>query len=311
MELAAALARIGHTGPVAPDLATLRALHRAWLASVPYENLDIQLERGISLEPSALVDKLITRRRGGYCYEMNGALGLLLEAAGFTVTRVKAGVYRETRGDEVWGNHLALLVALDGETWLADVGLGDGALEPLPLRAGHHTVGPLGYRIARIEEQIWRISTDHPDYSVPSFDIDTTPRRLADFAERNSWQSTSPDSSFVKTLALLRPHHDHAAALRGRTVTRYGPAVPGGKQTPRAVHCGGVRGGAGQRVRGAGGRAGRRAGHAVAEGERAARSLARQPGGQMSGLLQEAGTEGAAIVQVAGTAGAAIMQVAG
>lgn len=229
MELAAALARIGHHGPVAPDLATLRAVQRAWLATVPYENLDIQLRRAISLDPAVLVDKLITRRRGGYCYEMNGTFGLLLEAIGFSVTRVKAGVEREIRGDSAWGNHLALLVDLDGERWLADVGLGDGPLEPLPLRPGSYSIGPLGYQVEQLEDQIWRVR-DHPDCSVPSFDLDTTPREIAEFAGHNEWQSTSPDSGFVRSLALLRPYADHAVALRARILTRYGPAVPGGKQ---------------------------------------------------------------------------------
>ncbi|MGH3739544.1 MAG: arylamine N-acetyltransferase family protein [Micromonosporaceae bacterium] len=235
MDLTATLARIGYDGPVTPDLATLRAVHRAWLGAVPYENLDIQLGRPISLHPADLVDKLVTRGRGGYCYEMNGTLGLLLEAIGFPVTRVRGGVDRETEGDTAWYNHLALLVEVEGGTWIADAGLGDGSLEPLPLRPGDYQVGPLTFHLERLDDRVggdvWRIRNDHPAYSVRSFDIDTTPRRIEDFAERNTWQYTSPESSFVKTLVVNRAYADDAAVVRARTLTRYGPAIPGGKQS--------------------------------------------------------------------------------
>jgi len=68
VELAAYLERIGYAGPARPDLATLRAVHRAHLQAIPYENLDVQLGRPVSIDPAAAYDKIVRRRRGGWCY---------------------------------------------------------------------------------------------------------------------------------------------------------------------------------------------------------------------------------------------------
>src|SRR5579862_4517964 len=133
MDLGAYLDRIGFRDEPRPDLGTLKALHRAHLLAVPYENLDVQFGRALTIEPHAAFDKIVTRRRGGWCYEMNGLLGAALDAVGFKVTRLAGAVMREVVGDAVIGNHLVLLVDLDGQPWIADVGFGDGSLDPFPL----------------------------------------------------------------------------------------------------------------------------------------------------------------------------------
>src|SRR5579871_4953685 len=129
-DLAAYLSRIDVAGPVAPDAATLRELHRAHQRTVPFENLSIHLPEPISLTEADLLDKIITRRRGGFCYELNGGFALLLEAIGFTVSRVAGRVH----GKDGLGppfDHLALIVGTaddsatdDRGPWLADVGFG-------------------------------------------------------------------------------------------------------------------------------------------------------------------------------------------
>jgi N-hydroxyarylamine O-acetyltransferase len=73
MDLQAYFDRIGFAGPARPDLATLRAIHRAHLLAVPYENLDVQLGRPVTLDPAHAFDKIVRRRRGGWCYEMKGS----------------------------------------------------------------------------------------------------------------------------------------------------------------------------------------------------------------------------------------------
>ena len=135
MDLKAYLDRIGFAGEPRPDLATLSALHRAHLMAIPYESLDVQLGRPLTPDPDAAFEKIVVRRRGGWCYEMNGLFGLALEAIGFRVTRLAGGVMREVLGDVQVGNHLVLRVDLD-RPWIADVGFGDGTLEPFPLQAG-------------------------------------------------------------------------------------------------------------------------------------------------------------------------------
>src|SRR5439155_2799294 len=105
-------------------------LHRAHLLAVPFENLSIHLGEPISLAPEDLFDKIVTRRRGGFCYELNGAFALLLEALGARVARLAARVYGDGRPGPPF-DHLALAVYLDGGPWLADVGFGRHTTYPL------------------------------------------------------------------------------------------------------------------------------------------------------------------------------------
>src|SRR5215208_6825945 len=132
IEAKAYLSRIGHTGPRDPTIDTLRALHRAHLAAVPFENLDIHAGRPIRLDRSAFFRKIVGERRGGFCYELNGLFGALLEALGFEVTLLSARVAREGGGFGPEFDHLVLLVSAGGR-WIADVGFGRSFEEPLSL----------------------------------------------------------------------------------------------------------------------------------------------------------------------------------
>ena len=99
MELSAYLHRIQFDGGVLPDLATLRAIHRAHQYAIPFENLDVLLRRSVALDLEANYDKIVRQRRGGWCYEMNGVMGWALEQIGFQVLRMSAGVMRVRAGD--------------------------------------------------------------------------------------------------------------------------------------------------------------------------------------------------------------------
>lgn len=221
MTLDAMLHRIGHVGRVTPDAPTLIALHRAWRRTVPYENLDIQLGRPVSLDPGALYDKLVRRRRGGYCYEQNAGLAMLLHRAGFEVTMAEGGVLRESRGNAMWGNHNVLLVNLDGQRWLADAGIGDGFLEPLPLREGPHTQGEFTYRLEQLTPETWRFH-HRPGGTIASYDFRLQPCESADFAARSDELSTSAASPYVTTLIAARPGAGHTLLLLSRTVRQLG-----------------------------------------------------------------------------------------
>src|SRR5260370_22817756 len=122
--LAAYLHRIGVPRPPAVGAATLRTLHRAHQLTVPFENLSIHLAEPISLDERDLIDKIVRRHRGGFCYELNGAFALLLEALGAQVSRVAARVYGEA-GLSPPFDHLALIVRPADGTGpsLAHVGL--------------------------------------------------------------------------------------------------------------------------------------------------------------------------------------------
>src|SRR3954469_4622706 len=110
MDLQAYLRRINYPGNQAPTAAILCELHRAHLLAVPFENLDIHLGRAISLNQDALFNKIVTRRRGGFCYELNGLFALLLRGLGFEVTLLAAGVARADGGFGPEFDHMTLHV---------------------------------------------------------------------------------------------------------------------------------------------------------------------------------------------------------
>src|SRR5256885_12239222 len=93
MNIEAYLQRIGYQGSLVPNEQTLRALQLAHLYAVPFENLDIGLQRPIVLDLDLIFDKVVNQRRGGFCYELNGLFGELLKSLGFGVQMLSAGVY--------------------------------------------------------------------------------------------------------------------------------------------------------------------------------------------------------------------------
>lgn len=128
-DLAAYAARVGLTGPLPPTLDTLHAVVHAHVKTIPFENLDILLGKGIELEPEAIEHKLVHQRRGGYCFEQNTLLLHVLAALGFAVRPLSARVRLQRPRDFTPARtHLFVRVELDGVPWLADVGV--GALSP-------------------------------------------------------------------------------------------------------------------------------------------------------------------------------------
>ncbi|WP_157930619.1 arylamine N-acetyltransferase family protein [Glycomyces xiaoerkulensis] len=227
-QLDAYLERIGLRTARRTGLRTLVALHRAHIEAIAYESLDIHLGRPIRLERDALFEKLVERRRGGFCYEQNEVMAHALEAMGFEVVRMRGGVARAVHGDREWFNHLPLLVRLKKGDYLADAGLGLGFCDPLPLAEGSHRVGSFNFSLRRLDERLWRCSLD-PRVELLSFDFDLSPRRIEDYGPKCRELETSPESGFVKTLAVERPRPHEVRALRARTLTVHDPKLPDGK----------------------------------------------------------------------------------
>ncbi|MEU8269373.1 arylamine N-acetyltransferase [Sphaerisporangium sp. NPDC049002] len=195
-EVGAYLARIGAARPDRPDAEALRRLQQAHLLSVPFENLSIHLGEPIVLDERSLVEKIVDRRRGGFCYELNGAFGTLLTALGYRVTLLQARVFDGDRAGPPF-DHLALRVDLD-EPWLVDVGFGKFSRHPLRLAARDDQHDPDG--VFRIIE-----NGRHGDVDVildgrPEYRLDLRPYELSDFVPTCWWQQTSPRSHFTRSL---------------------------------------------------------------------------------------------------------------
>ncbi|MGI5206023.1 arylamine N-acetyltransferase family protein [Spirillospora sp. CA-108201] len=154
VDLPAYLKRIGHDGAPAPTAAALRALHRAHVTSIPFENLEIMLGRPVDLSLDAVQAKLVERPRGGYCYEHNRLFAAVLERLGYEVTAL-AGRVTLGAAKILPLTHALLHVrppeaSPDEPAWLCDVGFGAGPLEPLRLVDGEEAVQDgWGFRLRR------------------------------------------------------------------------------------------------------------------------------------------------------------------
>jgi N-hydroxyarylamine O-acetyltransferase len=184
---------------------------------VPYEDLAVQLGECGPLHEAALTERVLGGR-GGYCFELNTVFAALLRGLGFRVTHHQAVV-----GGEGPTNHMALVVELDGDRWLADAGLGEGFADPLPLREGVHTVGPFTYTLTREPAGTWWMG-QHEWGTISGFRMAPEPSPVSAFAYHRRL-STDPESSFVRTLVVQRPCPDRIVALRSRTLSEVGPSV--------------------------------------------------------------------------------------
>jgi len=204
------LARIGYSGPIEPNAENLRALHYAHLIAIPFENLDIPRGRTIVLDEGAIINKVLVLRRGGFCYELNGAFAALLRALGFNVTLLSARVARADGSEGPEFDHLTLRVDLE-EPWLADVGFGESYVEPLQLKPDLEQKDPAGtFRLIEIGDRIHMQKLEPDGNWKPQYSFSLQPRRLEEFAGMCHIHQTSPTSSFATRRICSR------ATLTGR-----------------------------------------------------------------------------------------------
>jgi N-hydroxyarylamine O-acetyltransferase len=209
------LERINYRGALAPTADTLRQLQLAHLMSVPFENLSIHACEPIVLDDELLFAKVVMRRRGGFCYELNGLFAWLLRSLGFRVTMLAAEVMN-ARGE--WGlpfDHMVLLVALE-DRWLVDVGFGDSFIEPL--RFDPHTEQTQGGRSYRVDTEGPRFVVMRRDGDGPwnaQYRFDLTPYEYADYAEMCRYHQTSPHSHFTRGRICSRATREGRVTISG------------------------------------------------------------------------------------------------
>ncbi|WP_439815573.1 arylamine N-acetyltransferase family protein [Zavarzinia sp. CC-PAN008] len=196
------LARIGLADRPAANLDGLRAVHRAHAHAFTWEMLDAFMGWPSSLDPRAAHAKMVRGRRGGWCYEMNGLLGAALAALGYRVTRLCGGVRRADLGDAMVGNHLSLRVDLD-TPWLADAGLGDALVEPIPLAVGEATQGHFRFAIEAADGP-WLRFRNHPHGAATSFDFQPAHADEAMLEQAQAFLLQDPGSPFVNNLVIQR-----------------------------------------------------------------------------------------------------------
>ncbi len=214
--LNAYFARIGYQGTPSADIATVGELMRRQLFTVPFENLDVQAGKIVSLVPEEIVEKIVGRRRGGYCYEVNGLFGMALESLGIKYQFVAARpmIYPERRPK----THVAIVASIEGDRWLCELGFGSCGFKA-PLRLDTDEVenrqddyifslkneGETRYVLKSMVDGIWE----------NQYAFDLSPQEWIDFVPANYFNSAHPDSVFVQKLLVVLHNPDGRSILFG------------------------------------------------------------------------------------------------
>ena len=204
LNLKAYLERINYHGPLEPSAETLRALQVAHLLTVPFENLSIHAGQPIVLEDEALFRKIVTNRRGGFCYEANGLFAALLRGLGFDVVMLSAQVANAAREFGPDFDHMALLMQLE-KRWLVDVGFGDSFLEPLLLdERDEQQQGSVAYQIIATGNYLVLMRRDEDQEWQAQYRFTLEPHTYADYAAMCHYHQTSPESHFTRARVCSR-----------------------------------------------------------------------------------------------------------
>lgn len=204
MDIHAYLDRINYQGPLAPTAETLRQLHLAHLLTVPFENLSIHAGEPIALEDESLFQKIVTRHRGGFCYELNGLFAALLRALGFEVAMLSAQVANPEGTFSQDFDHMTLMITL-AERWLGDVGFGDSFVEPLRLDERDAQVQrDRAYRIVADGERLIMQRADNSIEWKAQYRFTLKPYQYPDYTEMCEYHQTSPLSHFTQARICSR-----------------------------------------------------------------------------------------------------------
>ena len=194
------LARIGMEKMGAPaDLAGLRLLQRQHLLNVPFENLNIHWKRPIVLDKAAFYRKIVEENRGGFCYELNGLFNELLRKIGFETRLLSARVADGQGNFSPEYDHAAILVIIGEMQYIADVGFGAFAAEPLRLEADAEQQDEAGtFIVRRYDSESFEIAKHEDRGWRTEYIFTPLGRDLSEFEERCLWHQTSLESHFMK-----------------------------------------------------------------------------------------------------------------
>lgn len=219
-ELDTYLSRIECSGAVGLNARNLELLHFQHIQNIAFENLDIHLGRTIEIDVPRIFDKIVMRRRGGFCYELNSLFASLLSSLGYEVS---VHACRVINSAEAWipFGHVCLIVKCEGD-WLVDVGFGNSFQRPLKIGSGKAQIDEGGTHILEPVEEGWllrsRIDTDKLE---PEYRIDLTPRHFDDFKERCAWTQSSVESGFTHRTFATRPIDGGRMSVLGHELRTY------------------------------------------------------------------------------------------
>ena len=190
-----------------PSLEALKKLQQQHLYHIPFENLDIHYDRPIKLDLQRIYEKVILKKRGGFCYELNGLFYELLSFLGFELFRISARVY--SQGKKNYSpefSHLALVVNIEDQAYLADVGFGRFSMAPLKLALDEHQKNHQGeFKIDLFENKYLRVNRLENQTWIPEYIFEKIPRNFGDYQGMCHYFQTDPESHFRKKKMITKP----------------------------------------------------------------------------------------------------------
>lgn len=216
MDQRAYLERISYAGSLEANLANLEALAWAHLTSVPFENFDVHLGRAIKLDVDALTTKIVKRKRGGFCYELNGLFAVLLRDLGYRVDLLSARVFRHGKSGQKF-DHMALRVWIGKRSYLVDVGFGDGSTLPVELASGARR-DDRGNQ-SRLEESSDGLvyEMEKSDGFMKGYELSLEPRDMKDFYHMSRFHQTSARSWFTRArICIVHTESGTRSLIEGR-----------------------------------------------------------------------------------------------
>ncbi len=213
------LKRIHYTGSADITFSVLAQLQLAHLMHVPFENLDIQ--HHITIDLGNLFNKIVIRKRGGFCYELNGLFYQLLKEIGFKATMISARVYNtKTMTYSPEYDHMAVMVSLEDGHYLVDVGFGEFALSPIKIEDGKETNDRRGiFKIEMTDTHYFVVTKkDDKEHYIPEYKFLEQERTLEEFYPRCLYHQTSPESHFMQKIICSLPTQHGRIMLTGNTL---------------------------------------------------------------------------------------------
>lgn len=208
--------RIGFHDDAKADIATLTKMMRCQLFTVPFENLDVQAGKVVSLVPEEIAEKILCRNRGGYCYEVNGIFAMALEALGIPYQFVAARpMFYPVKRPKT---HMAIVLKIDGEQWLCDLGFGSYGIRA-PMR-----LSLIDVEVKQDFDTFMLSKTNNNEYILKAlvegewenqYGFDLYPQEWIDFVPANYLNSTHPDTIFVQKLLIVLHHQTGRKILVG------------------------------------------------------------------------------------------------
>lgn len=208
------LERINYSGSLSPTLHTLKNLQSLHLLNIPFENLDIHYNNTITLNLNHIFHKMVTKSRGGFCFELNGLFYKLLKSIGFDVYMIAGGVFKK---DDEYHNefgHLSLIATIDGIKYLTDVGFGRFSFTPLKIELNKIQNDTHGkFIFDQYNEEYLRINNVVDGEKVPGFIFKDQPRVLKDFEKMCTFHQTNKESHFTQKKIISIPTMDGRITL--------------------------------------------------------------------------------------------------